>query len=650
MPAIFETNQAMSSKEIEPRQLLLITIAMLLMALVSTQNRGPDQQSYSSWANSLSHAEIPNLTNALQAPREYIWSPSGYPYKPHYPGAGGIQIIPIWIYEICGGSSQEVFQTIFGTFCLVCFLITCFANVPIPSSYLSLTVALALFATPFGLNVLGQGSTAQISLLPTSLAIVELVRFLDNKRVSCFSLAISCAVFLSIRPYLVIYPFAIFVAVILSDLRWMECLRRTLVFSIGLTLGALVYLTTNYLMTGDVMTPPLDFGDSDYSTIDLFRPDFCLNFLFSTHNGLFSIHPLMVFVPFVGVAIAQRIGWSHREGRVVTLLTISIVAHGYIQSCWFYWNMATGFGNRSMVIPALIGVYFCIRYLMLTNYKGLWQSILLACTLYSFLHCLSHQTGYFSWSHLVSEMYFEMLDWTGFELLLGTASLVDALEVSIRPILLVLSGVVAAILTWNKQDQDPMATNWVAWICTTLLFAYSTDRLILMESILGMYLSLATAIAGLVVVFVFKFELGNFRELLRMGCLIFLTLAVAAFAWCYGKAVMNSDPFDGSTDVPYGAWADALQQRKSLTILSQNNRSYRKELEELDAFVNRRIGFLKSEFPPRPGFEKIVDELNTSIGYDDDPTSSDADVLTVPYDATARRKIQKSRLATRWDF
>ncbi len=635
----------MSNQQIG-RLLIACFLTASLFGLVSVQHSGADQASYQIWSKALLQMRLPSEEDFNG---NDLTSPIGIPYQRHYPGAPGIVALPKVVFQKLGIPNAQI-QNLLGAVSIIALVTMLVSVVRLNIHLWSTAAAMSLFATPFGLNVLSQGSTAQLSLIPASLIVLEIGAFVRHRSVSHFNLALATAILFSIRAYLIVYPVSLAMAMlILEKKQWLP----VVVHLSGIAVGASFYLATNYLMTGEPLTPLQDFGDDRFKTIDLFEPQYFLPFIFSPFHSVVAIHPLMLLLPIIAVLNAFHFVGSknYRELAVHISLVFAVSAHIYVQSCWYHWSLDLGFGNRSMVFPALVCTYFVMSFLVGAHSTKMKRSLLFVVGLgicFSFLFSLDvYYAGYYSWQALIREAKFEFYDWLGLGVL-GTGAFVDQVEYAVRPATLAFSVLLASVLfRLSSTESNDRIEKCVGGISLALVLAYTLDRIFLFESrwaASAFFVALVASVGMSVHPFSYNWIENHKARIVGAGKAAFKFVVLVSFlffAVVYALAItsqFSKMKIVGAQTISQGAWGDAVSHRRHLSHLAANDQYYEQQLVELDQFIERNIGFLKNVDPGSQlgaKHKSLIEKLKRRL-----PKNYDQ-VKEPKYDANSRRARQR---------
>ena len=133
---------------------------------------------------------------------------------------------------------------------------------------------------------------------------------------------------------------------------------HALLLLLPLALALAQVALVNRWMTGSLLRSPYDFGAGAFASLNWRHPELPAVLLHPWHG-------LLVYHPFYAVAFALLLVelWRERHrplGRLYGLLTLSIVAHLYLQASWYVWWMGIGtFGMRGLgaaAIPLIVVV------------------------------------------------------------------------------------------------------------------------------------------------------------------------------------------------------------------------------------------------------------------------------------------------------
>jgi hypothetical protein len=140
------------------------------------------------------------------------------------------------------------------------------------------------------------------------------------------------------------------------------------------------------LMLGSTRASPYVFGDQEFSSFTLARPELRAVLVHSWH-GLLSYHPLYALL-FAGLLALLASCRRWKERVVLASLLLVMALHILLQGAWYVWWLGTGtYGMRALGIWFVVGVP-ALGPLLRTRFRSALLVLLAPLCLWSFLHLI----------------------------------------------------------------------------------------------------------------------------------------------------------------------------------------------------------------------------------------------------------------------
>jgi len=185
---------------------------------------------------------------------------------------------------------------------------------------------------------------------------------------------------------------------------WKQRLTYTALIALPLSSALVQIAWVNRWMTGSILRSPYAFGDANFSSLDLARPEL-LAVLVHPWHGLLVYHPLY------GVGFALLLWRTFRtespaQRRLFGSIALALMAHLYLQASWYCWWMGVGtFGMRGMAASGVLLLpviaHVMARRIERGKSNALLLTLLLGCCGWSFLLMIQGMTNFMTYGELV---------------------------------------------------------------------------------------------------------------------------------------------------------------------------------------------------------------------------------------------------------
>lgn len=379
----------------------LLLFAAAAWVLVSNARKGADFYEYEAWGKAFYDSDIFLLGSRVA-------SPLGLPLSVHAAGPGMLfGVGRLWFASLASSIRPDFLLMGLAALCSWWLLLRLIARVSSTGPAITALVGgLAFVGTH-----LGYYSGAYSSELPSFFALSVLYYFaFGTERVRLFEalvIGVASGLCVLIRTQLVMYLVLPWAALAYRVYARSGLSRRSWLLLLAAVLPCLVLMIqagyVNRWMTGSVFRTPYQFGDAEWQSVDLRRPELGAVLLHARH-GLLAYHPLyLVLCGCCVYLLVTTRSWIERGLSAGALVIVAL--HLYLQAAWFCWWLGTGsFGMRGMItlavllLPAL-GIVLERRR---AASRPIWPLLLLcaACSAWSLLLCLQGETNFNSWAEL----------------------------------------------------------------------------------------------------------------------------------------------------------------------------------------------------------------------------------------------------------
>ncbi|MBI5507733.1 MAG: hypothetical protein HY903_03155 [Deltaproteobacteria bacterium] len=409
---------ARTFKPFLPALLAAIPLSTFAALLWSAARLGPDWPWYLQWSDAALGSNMFELQSDVA-------SPQGLPLMLAAHGVGFVFAVGRLFTE---GWLSPVNGAVFAGFAMAIVAWWAMADLLFKASKsagaTAACLAVGFIGTHLGFYTLSHASESFSIALVAVLGVVLVHRDTDNWRTAALA-GVSTALLVTVRSYLVVYAAAPCLAVLLTTLQsarrgrrpwWRASMVAALVIVPPL-LGVLQILGVNAWMTGSPFRSPYVFGNAEFRSMDLSRPDFVTIFTHPWH-GLLVYHPLYLVA---GLATATAV-WRQRHQldlRWVGLVAAATAIHVWLQASYFCWWLGTGtFGMRGL---AVLGVVLLPGLAWTLNAERGWRRVFwlapcTGCCLWSLALHVQHESNFLTFGPLLAAQRAVLLRpslWTG---------------------------------------------------------------------------------------------------------------------------------------------------------------------------------------------------------------------------------------------